>query len=66
MDWMIGVQSLAGAGGFCPHPYIQTGSEAYLASCQLGTGGSFLSVNQLEHKADHSPPSSAKVKKAWG
>jgi len=31
----------------------------------MGTGGSFAGVKQPGHEADHSPPSSAKVKNAW-
>jgi hypothetical protein len=39
---------------------VQTGSEANPASYPMGTGGSFL-----RGKADHSPPTSAEIKKTW-
>jgi hypothetical protein len=42
--------------------HVQTGPEAYPASCTMGTG-SFLGLKQLGHGADHPPPSSAEVKK---
>jgi hypothetical protein len=40
----------------------QTGSGAHLASCPLGTGGSFRGGKARPGlDADHSPPSSAEV-----
>jgi len=44
----------------------QTGSGAHPVSYLMGTGGSFLGVKRPWRKADHSPPSSAEVKNAWG
>jgi hypothetical protein len=42
--------------------YVQTISDAYAASCPMGTQGTFpRGKAQLGHDADHSPPT-AKVK----
>jgi hypothetical protein len=35
------------------------------ASCLVVTGTLFLGIKRPEREADHSPPSSAKVKNAW-
>jgi hypothetical protein len=45
---------------FCIIHIFQTGSEAH--SYPTGTRISFLVLKRLEREADHSPPSSAKVK----
>jgi hypothetical protein len=45
---------------FCTH--VQTGPEVHPASCTMGTG-SFPGVKRPGCGADHSPPSSAEVKK---
>jgi hypothetical protein len=37
----IGVRSPAGAKDFSSSLCVQTGSEAHLASCKMGTGGPF-------------------------
>jgi hypothetical protein len=37
----IGVRSPAGAKNFSSNLCVQTGSEAHLAFCTMGTGGSF-------------------------
>jgi hypothetical protein len=43
---------------------VQTGSGAHPASCTVGTGGSFPGgKGRPGRDADHSPPSSAEVKK---
>jgi hypothetical protein len=42
---------------------VQTDFGARPASCLMGTGGSFLGVKWQGLEADHSPPSSVKVKK---
>jgi len=47
------------------HHHVQTSSGAHPASYPAGTGASFPGVKQLESEADHSPPSTAKVKEAW-
>jgi hypothetical protein len=44
---------------------VQTGSEVHPASYKMGTGGSFLGVKRQGCEADHSPQTSAKVKKMW-
>jgi hypothetical protein len=42
---------------------VQTGSGAHPASCTMGTGGPFLGGKARPGRdANHSPPSSAKVK----
>jgi hypothetical protein len=41
---------------------VQTDSGAHSASHPVGVGGDFPGVEQTENGADHSPPSSAKVK----
>jgi hypothetical protein len=59
----IGVRSPAGAEDFSSNLYVQTGSEAYPASCTMGTGGPFPGAKARPVRdADHSPPSSAEVK----
>jgi hypothetical protein len=40
-DRAIGVRSPAGAKDFSSNLCVQTGSEAYPASCTMGTGGPF-------------------------
>jgi hypothetical protein len=42
---------------------VQTGSGAHPASCPMGTGGDFPEVKRQQRESDHSPPSSAEVKK---
>jgi hypothetical protein len=51
-----------GAGNFSLHHCIQNGSGAHPASYPMGTRGSFHGVKRPVREADHSPPSSAKVK----
>jgi hypothetical protein len=41
----------------------QTGSEAYPASYRMGNRGSFPEIELAGREADHSPPTSAEVKK---
>jgi hypothetical protein len=61
MDWMAGIWS---PKDFSSNLCIQTGPGARPASYTMGTGGSFPGGKaQPGHHADHSPPSSAKVKK---
>jgi hypothetical protein len=62
---MTGVRSPTEAEGFSSNLCVQTGSGAHPASCTLGTGGSFPGGKARPGRdADHSPPSSAEVKKA--
>jgi len=56
------VQFPVEAGNFSLHHCVQNGSEAHPASYPVGTRGSFPGVKQPGHEADHSPPTSAKVK----
>jgi hypothetical protein len=51
-----------GAGNFSPHHHVQNSSGAHPASYPMGTRGSSLGVKRPGREADHSPPSSAKVK----
>jgi hypothetical protein len=56
------VQFPEGAGNFSLHHRVQNGSGAHLTSYPLGTRGSFPGVKQPRREADHSLPSSVKVK----
>jgi hypothetical protein len=42
-----------------------TGSGVHPTSYTMGTGGSFLGVKRPGREAEHSPPTSAEVKKMW-
>jgi hypothetical protein len=44
---------------------VQTGSGVHPTSYTAGTGGSFPGVKRPGREADHSPPTSAEVKKIW-
>jgi hypothetical protein len=62
-DRAIWVRSAAGAKDFSSNLCVQTGSEAHPASCTMGTGGPFPGAKRGRGRdADHSLPSSAKVK----
>jgi hypothetical protein len=70
-DQVIEVRSPTGTEDFSSSPCIQTGSGAHPASYPMGTPASYPVGTgdpfpggkvQLGHDADHSPPSSAKVK----
>jgi hypothetical protein len=43
----------------------QTGSGVHSTSYKMGIGGSFPGVKRQEREADHSPRTSAEVKKTW-
>jgi hypothetical protein len=62
-----GVRFPAGAGKFSVLHPIQTGSGAHSAFYIMGTGGSFpvKGGERPGRETDHSPHSSADVKKAW-
>jgi hypothetical protein len=63
-DWTAGVRSPIEAEDFSSNLCVQTGSGAQPASCTVGTGGSFPGgKGRPGRDADHSPPSSAQVKK---
>jgi hypothetical protein len=60
---MTGVRSPTEAEDISSILGIQTGSGAHLASCTMGTGGPFPGGKaRLGRDANHSLPSSAKVK----
>jgi hypothetical protein len=63
IDWLLAGRSgdriPVGARFFA---HVQTGPEAHPASCTMGTR-SFPGVKRPGRGADHSPPSSAEVKK---
>jgi hypothetical protein len=44
---------------------IQTGSGVHPTSNKMGTRSSFTGVKRQGREADHSPPTSAEVKKMW-
>jgi hypothetical protein len=44
---------------------VQTGSGVHPTSYTMSTGSSFPGVKRQGHEADHSPPTSAEVKKMW-
>jgi hypothetical protein len=63
-DWTAEVRSQTEAEDFSSNLCVQTGSGAHPASCTVGTGGSFPGGKARPGRdADHSPPSSAEVKK---
>jgi hypothetical protein len=55
-------ESLQGLGNFSLRLRVQTASGTHLASYQIGIRGSIPGVKRSGYEADHSPPSSAKVK----
>jgi hypothetical protein len=62
-DRVIEVRSPTEAEDFSSSPCVKTGSGAHPASYPMGTGGSFPGGKARPGRdADHSPPSSAKVK----
>jgi hypothetical protein len=60
-----GVRFLAGAGNVSLLHRVQTGSGPHPASCPMVPGAVPSVVEWPRSEADHSPPSSAKVKNAW-
>jgi hypothetical protein len=63
-DWTAGVRSPTEAEDFSSNLCVQTGSGAHPPSCTMGTGGYFPRGKARPGRdADHSPPSSAEVKK---
>jgi hypothetical protein len=62
--WTAGVRSLTEAEDFSSNLCVQISSGAYPASYKMGTRGSFPGGKARPGRdADHSPPSSAEVKK---
>jgi hypothetical protein len=63
-DWTAGFRSPTEADDFSSGLCAQPGSGAHPASCTMGTGGSFPGGKARPGRdAEHSPPSSAEVKK---
>jgi hypothetical protein len=61
-DRAIEVLSPAVAKDFSSNLCVQTGSEAHLASCTMGTGSPFPGGKARPGRdADYSPPSSAEI-----
>jgi hypothetical protein len=54
-----------GVGNFSLHHRVQNGSGAHPASYPMGTRALSLGIKRRGCEADHSPLSSAEVKKAW-
>jgi hypothetical protein len=65
MGWTVGFRFPAEVGNFSLHRHVKTGSGAHPSSFQMGTGALSLGVKRPGGEADHSLPSSAKVKNAW-
>jgi hypothetical protein len=61
-DQGSGVRFLAGAGNFSLHHHVQDGSGAHPASSPSVPGALSLGVKWPRCEADHSSPSSDKVK----
>jgi hypothetical protein len=64
-DWGSRVRFLAGAGNFSLHHCIKNGSMPTQPPIQRVLGALSLAVKRPGCEADHSPPSTAKVKNAW-
>jgi hypothetical protein len=64
-DRMIGVRFPVGPGNFSLRHRVQTGSGVHPASYPMGTGALSLGVKWPGREADHSAPSSVKVKNAY-
>jgi hypothetical protein len=63
-DWTVGVRSPTEEEDFSSNLCVQTGSGAHPVSYTMGTGGSVPGGKARPGRdADHSPPSSAEVKK---
>jgi len=56
---------LTGAGIFSPHDRVQTGYGAHPASYLMDSGALTPGSKRPGREADHSLPSSAKVKNVW-
>jgi hypothetical protein len=66
LTWTGEVRSPTGAEEFSSSLSVQTGCGPHPASCTVGTGSSFPGdKGRPGRDADHSPPSSAEVKKEW-
>jgi hypothetical protein len=63
-DREVGIRVPVGSR-FFTSPIVQTGSGVHPASYTLGIRGPLPEVKRPGCEADHSPPTSAKVKKMW-
>jgi hypothetical protein len=63
-DRGVGIRVPGGSRIFTS-PIVQTGSVVHATSYIIGTWGSFPGVKRPGREADHSPPTSAEVKKMW-
>jgi hypothetical protein len=63
-DGGIGFRVPVGSRTFLLH-VVHTGSGAHPASYPMGTGSSFPGLKRQGREADHSPATSAEVKKIW-
>jgi hypothetical protein len=61
--WLDGPISIPGLQDSSPLHSLQTGSGAHLDSYAIGSGGDFTGVERKGSEADHSPLSTAEVKK---
>jgi hypothetical protein len=61
-DRVVGVRVPVGSRIFSPS-HLQPVSGVHPTSYPMGTGGFLPAVNRLGREADHSPPTSAEVKK---
>jgi hypothetical protein len=60
-----GVRVPVGSKNFHFYLIVQAGSGVHPTSYKMGTRVSFLGVKRQGREADHSPPTSAEVKKIW-
>jgi hypothetical protein len=63
-DWGVKFESQWGQEFSLPHG-IQTGSGVHSTSCPMCMGALSPGVKRLARETDHSPPTSAEVKKTW-
>jgi hypothetical protein len=62
LSWMIGVRVPAGGENFSLHYLVQTECGAHPVSYPMGIRGCYPWVKRAGREADHSLPSSAKIK----
>jgi hypothetical protein len=64
MGWTNGINFPAGLDSFLHHD-VQTHSLVHQALYPMDTGVHSAAVNRPEHKSNHTPPSTAKLKDLW-
>jgi hypothetical protein len=62
--WTNGINFPAGLDSFLHHD-VQTRSLAHKALYPMDTGVHSAAVSRPEHKSNHTPPSTAKLKDLW-